>query len=164
MTDATYRHATEEDLPIVAGMYAKLDAALRGFGLGVPEVPDVGGVYAESFRRTLGRFSAIILAELDGEVVGYQAVRIKRLPAYMGGVLVGETAGKWTEPQARRTGIGTRLTRLGLEWLREQGAESVEIQIPEGNTASWELFKRLGFKPEWRLYRLAWDDYVTDKD
>lgn len=164
MTEVTYRHATEDDLPIVASMYGKLDAAFRSYGLRVPEVPNIGEAYAESFRRTLGRFSIIFLAEMDGEVVGYQAARLKRLPEYMGGVLVGVTAGKWTEPKARRSGIGTKLARLGIEWLREQGAESVELQISEGNTASWELFKQMGAKPEWRLYRLTWDDYIPDED
>ena len=164
MTEITYRPATEDDLPIVASMYGKLDAVLRGYGRRVPEVLNVGEAYAESFRRTLGRFSIIFLAEMDGEVVGYHAARLKRLPDYMGGALVGDGAGVWMEPKARRFGIGTKLARLSIEWLRDQGAESFELQISEGNTASWELFKRMGAQPEWRLYRLTWDDYVPDED
>ena len=159
MTEVTYRLGTEDDFPAVARMYTKLDALLRQLSLRTPQAEDPGQAYVESFRRTLGRFSILYVAEIDGEVVAYQLARIKRLPAYHGGAMVGETGGKWTEPQARRLGIGTQLARMAFEWMREQGAQSVEFMIPDGNQASIELFEGLGARPEWHLYRLTWDDY-----
>jgi ribosomal protein S18 acetylase RimI-like enzyme len=154
-----YREATIDDLPAIARMYDALDADLRRFGERGPLVSNVGQAYVDSFRTTLGRFSALFVATNDGGVVAFQGARIKRLPPFQGGVLVGEMAGKWTEPAARRLGLGRTVTRLALEWLRDRGVHSVELQVPEGNEASWALFKAFGFRPETRRYRLTWDDF-----
>ncbi len=41
------------------------------------------------FRRTLGRYSVLYVSEVDGEMVGFIVARIKRVPEYLGGVMVG---------------------------------------------------------------------------
>ena len=164
MSEISYRQATEADFPAIATMFEKMYTAFQAFGLDMPEVENFGDIYVESFRRTLGRFSVFFVAELDGQVVGFQSARIKRMPPYLGGAIVGETVGKWTEPHARRRGIGKKLVRLVVEWLREQGAHSIETPIPEGNTASLNLFKSLGYKPEWRMCRLKWENYLPEDE
>ena len=78
----------------------------------------------------------------------------------MGGVLGGELSDMWIEAEARRLGIGDRLSRLALEWLRQQGVHSVEIQVLRDNEASWKLYDRMGFKLESRVGRLLWDEYL----
>lgn len=86
--------------------------------------------------------------------------RIKRVPPHMGGVLVGELSDMWIIPEARRLGIGDRLSRQALAWLREQGVHSVEIQVLRDNEASWKLYDRMGFQLEFRVGRLLWDEYI----
>ena len=164
MSEIKYRQATEEDLPAIAAMFEKMYDAFGEFGLDTPTTENFGEIYIETFRRTLGRFSVFFVAEMDGQVVGFQSARIKRLPPYLGGAIVGETVGKWTEPHARRRGIGKKLVRLALEWLREQGVQSVETPVPEGNRASSSLFESLGYQAEWRMYRLHWDHYLPDHE
>jgi ribosomal protein S18 acetylase RimI-like enzyme len=121
----------------------------------------VGEVWLESFRRTLGRFSNIFIAELDGVVAGFMLCRIKRVPQYMGGVLVGELSDMWIIPEARRLGIGDKLSRLALDWLKAQSTHSVEIQVLKDNDASWKLYDRMGFQLEFRVARLMWDEYIN---
>jgi ribosomal protein S18 acetylase RimI-like enzyme len=110
----------------------------------------------------LGRFSNVFIAEMEHEVVGFMLCRIKRVPAYMGGVLVGELSDMWIVAKARRMGIGDKLSRLALDWLREQGAHSVEIQVLKDNEASWKLYDRMGFKLEFRVGRLLWNEYIEE--
>ncbi len=155
-----YRLATEADFPILMEFYTKLNQFFYQVGYRLPHPQNVGEVWLDSFRRTLGRFSRVDVAEIDGRVVGFMLCRIKRVPAYMGGVLVGELSDMWIEPEARRLGIGDKLSRLALNWLRQQGVHSVEIQVLRDNEASWKLYERMGFKLEFRVGRLLWEEYV----
>ncbi len=157
-----YRLATEADFPILMEFYTKLNTYFYQMGYRLPHPDNVGEVWLDSFRRTLGKFSRVDIAEIDGRVVGFMLSRIKRVPAYMGGVLVGELSDMWIEADARRLGIGDKLSRLALNWLREQGVHSVEIQVLQDNEASWKLYDRMGFKLEFRVGRLLWEDYIEN--
>ncbi len=154
MSEPICRLAVESDLPAVAGLYEQVDAAYRDFSYYFPKVEQIGQAWLESFRRTLGRFSVLTVAEQDGQLMGFTLGRIKRTPPHRGGVLVGEISDIWVEPQARRFGLGEKLTRMAIEWLMEQDVHSVEAQILDGNQPSCELFDKLGFQPELRQVRL----------
>lgn len=163
-SDIKYRTYTEEDFPAIMGMYEKLDAYFRTLNLRLPEPENVGQVWLDSFSRTLGKFSMVHIAEMDGEVVGFMLSRVLRVPPYWGGVLAGTLADMWIVEKARRRGVGDKLSRLALEWLREQEVHSVEIQVLEDNAASWKLYENMGFKPELRQARLLWDEYIEKDD
>ena len=160
--EVTYRLATEADFPVIKKFYTLLNDHFYSFGYRLPHPEDVGEVYLESFRRTLGKFSNAWVAEVDGKVVAYILCRIKRVPQYMGGVLVGELSDEWVEAEVRRLRIGDRLCRIALEWLREQQVHSVEIQVLNSNEASWRMLSRLGFQQEFRVGRLVWDEYIDE--
>ena len=158
--DVHYRLITEDDYPIIREMYAKLNTYFYNLGYLLPQPDNVEQVWFESFQRTLGRFSNIFIAEIKAEVVGFMLCRIKRVPQYMGGVLVGELSDMWIVSKARRLGIGDKLSRLSIKWLREQGAHSIEIQVLRDNEASWKLYERMGFQLEYRAGRLLWENYL----
>lgn len=156
----TYRWGVEEDFPVLKEMYALLNGYFYQMGYRLPHPENVADTWLESFRRTLGRFSQVVVAEVDGKVVGFMLCRVKRVPQYMGGVLVGELSDMWIDGSARRMGIGDRLSRIALDWLRQQGTHSVEIQVLRDNDASWKLYDRMGFQLEFRVGRLLWDEYI----
>ena len=164
MSETVFRLAVEADYPRIKELYVKLDDLFRKLGLKLPKPEDVGQAWLDSWERTRGKFSEVWVAELDGEIVCFLLVRIKRTASFMGGVMVGELADEWVEPQARRLGIADALCRYGIEWLREQKVHSIEIRIHEGNDASWAMLEPMGFKPELRQYRLMWDEYIDKKD
>lgn len=159
----SYREATEADFPVIKRMYEQLNSFFYQVGYRLPHPDNVGDIWLDSFRRTLGRFSNVHVAEIeiDGakQVVGFMLCRLKRVPAYMGGVMVGELSDMWIDERARRMGIGDKLSRLAMEWMRQQGAHSIEIQVLKENEASWKLYERMGFKLEFRVGRLLWDEY-----
>jgi RimJ/RimL family protein N-acetyltransferase len=154
-----YREATEVDLVAVARLYGKLDQFLRKFTYSFPEVENVGELWLDMFRRTLGRFSVLYVAEYEGEVVGFIVARLKRVPAYLGGVMVGELKDMWVEHKVRRLGIGEKLLRLAIEWCRDQDVHSLEAQILVGNEPIIKLVEYLGMKPELYQMRMHWEDY-----
>jgi ribosomal protein S18 acetylase RimI-like enzyme len=166
------RTATEADFPIIMEMYELLNAYFYQMGYHLPHPENVGQVWLDSFRKTLGRFSNVFLAEMpvyaDAEesepvgslrIAGFMLCRLKRVPAYMSGVIVGELSDMWIIPEARRMGLGDKLSRLAIDWLRSQGAHSIEIQVLRDNEASWKLYDRMGFQLEYRVGRLLWEDY-----
>ena len=159
----SYRTVREDDYPVLVEMFTQLNAYFYKVGYRLPEPENVGQVWLDSFRRTLGRFSNVFIAEIDGRVAGFMLCRLKRVPAHMGGVMVGELSDMWVIPEARRLGVGEKLSRLALDWLRLEGAHSVEIQILKDNEASWKLYERLGFQLEFRVVRLLWDEYVEEQ-
>ena len=159
----TYRLATEADFPIIKEFYTLLNQHFYSLGYRLPHPENIGEVYLESFRRTLGKFSNAWVAEVGGRVVAYILCRIKRVPQYMGGVLVGEISDEWVEADVRRLRIGDRLCRIGLDWMHKQGVHSVEIQVLNSNEASWKMLNRMGFEQEFRVGRLVWEEYKEDQ-
>ena len=159
MSEVSYRLVQESDFPIIVEMYKLLNNYFYKMGYRLPHPEDVGEVWLDSFRRTLGRFSNVFIAEVEGKVVGFMLCRLKRVPAYMGGVLVGELSDMWIDSSARRMGIGDKLSRLAMDWMRQQGAHSIEIQVLRDNDASWKLYERMGYQLEFRVGRLLWEDY-----
>jgi GNAT superfamily N-acetyltransferase len=140
-------------------MYVKLDQLLRQHTYTFPAVENVGELWLDMFRRTLGRFSVLYVAEYQGEVVGFIVARVKRVPEYLGGVMVGELKDMWVEHNVRRLGIGEKLLRLAIEWCREQKVYSVEAQILLGNEPIIKLVEYLGMKKELYQLRMMWEDY-----
>jgi len=162
MSAPLYRTVREDDFPTLVEFYNQLNTYFYRMGYRLPHPENVGDVWLDTFRRTLGRFSNVFIADLDGRVVGFMLCRLKRVPAYMGGVIVGELSDMWIDSSARRMGIGDKLSRLALDWMRQQGAHSVEIQVLKDNEASWKLYERMGFQLEFRVGRLLWDEYIEE--
>ena len=154
-----YREANEKDYAAVIAMYDKLDEFLREYTFTFPEVNNVGEKWFETFRRTLGRFSVLYVAEYQDEIVGFIIARLKRVPEYLGGVMVGELKDMWVEHKVRRLGIGEVLLRYAIDWCKKQNVYSVEAQILLGNEPILKLVEYLGMKRELYQLRMAWDNY-----
>jgi GNAT superfamily N-acetyltransferase len=73
--------------------------------------------------------------------------------------MVGELSDMWVEHEVRRMGVGEKLLRLAIEWLRQQNVYSVEAQILSGNEPILKLVRSLGMKDELHQMRLTWEDY-----
>jgi len=159
MDEVQYRLVSEADFSAIKDMYTQLNTYFYQIGYRLPHPENVGDIWLDSFRRTLGRFRNVFIAEIDGDIAGFMLCRLKRVPAYMGGVLVGELSDMWIDSRARRMGIGDKLSRLAMDWMRSQGAHSIEIQVLRDNEASWKLYERMGFQLEFRVGRLLWEDY-----
>jgi RimJ/RimL family protein N-acetyltransferase len=162
MSKVTYREANESDFPIMKQYYALLNQHFHRFGYRLPVPENVGEIWLDTFKRTLGKFSKAYVAEYEGKVEGFLLARIKRLPPYMGGLLVGELSDEWIEPEVRRLGAGAHMCHMALEWLRDQKVHSVEIQVLNGNETSWNMLSAMGFKQEFRVGRMYWNEYVPE--
>ncbi len=90
--------------------------------------------------------AAVLVAERDGEVVGYVYASLEpaswkelREPAgFIHDVAVDE--------RGRRGGVATALVGAAVEWLRSRGAPRVVLWTAERNDAAQRLFAGLGFR------------------
>lgn len=79
-----------------------------------------------------------IVAEIDGEVIGY-VLAIKRNN-------VGHVLSTAVDPRYRRRGVGTALMLSCLENLEKRGVKEVRLLVWVGNPIARRFYSKLGFK------------------
>ncbi|MEK6256000.1 MAG: GNAT family N-acetyltransferase, partial [Chloroflexota bacterium] len=159
-----FRLATEEDFSAVSEMYRKLDALMRRMGMRLPGHKNVGQSWVDSFSRTLGRYSFLHVVEVGGELSGFLLSRLKRVPHYWGGVIVGEITDLWLHPKVRRMHLAERLANEGIQNLMDHEVHSVEAHFLITNEPVWRLAESMGFNLETRTARLSWENYKKEED
>lgn len=149
------RQAEVVDLPAVSQLWAHYIAFHQQVGLAFATDDNSASAWASGFERTLGRFSFIWVAESEGQFLGFLAARIKRLPPYLGGALVGEIADLWVEEAARGQGAASGMCELALEKMRELQVHSIEVQVLTGNPHAQRFWQEKGFLPELVQFRYS---------
>ena len=143
------RKATIHDMPAVGTLGAMLMRthqeldALRF----LPATADTADGYAHFLGTQLKkRDVAVLVAELDGEIVGYTYAANEgydwmslRGPA---GVLHDIIV----EPRHRGRGIARLLLDAALQFLKARGAPRVVLSTAQGNDAAQRLFAESGFR------------------
>lgn len=84
------------------------------------------------------------VAELDGEVVGYQF----STPVQSGAHLARMTV----DPAFQGSGVGTFLLAYACERFRRDGIETITLNTQSDNLASRKLYQRFGFRPSGQRY------------
>lgn len=113
-------------------------------------VPDMSGL-AEQVQTLpgVGDDNALLVAEVDGAVVGLVTGSIRQPPSdgmnsYSGPICwVGDVV---VDPSHRHQGLGQRLMQSIESWARERGASTVELMVHTGNAAAESLYRREGYR------------------
>lgn len=144
------RAASERDLDTIGRMGAALVAAHHGldprrFLAPTPATPRGYVAFLGSQLRT--REAVVLVAEKDGEIVGY-AYAASEGTDYMAlrgpaGVLHDLFVG----PDHRREGIGKALLDAAVAALSERGAPRIVLSTAKRNEAAQRLFAEAGFQP-----------------
>jgi len=148
-----FREGTLADLPVISRLWENYIAYHQSIGLAFPIDQNSADIWASSFERTLGRFSFLWVVERDEQVLGFLAARIKRVPPYLGGVLVGEIADLWVEENARGYGSASKLCALALSKMRELQVHSIEVQVMDSNPGAQAFWRAQGFHVELVQFR-----------
>ena len=153
MNQLTIRPARKEDLLPVSALWQKLTTFHQKLGLAFEINEDSSLKWVESFERTLGRFCFLWVAEEDGRIGAFLLARIKRVPSYLGGALIGEISDLFVCDEFRGRKIGTRLVDLALEEFASQNVHSIEVQVMFENLDGLKFWQSQGFKTELTLVR-----------
>jgi L-amino acid N-acyltransferase YncA len=93
-----------------------------------------------------------LVAEADGEIVGYSAVR--RLPGWSSHVA---DIVLLVSPKYRRAGVGMALAQAIFAAARDLGVSKVIVEMLEEQHSGEAIFERLGFQVEGTLSKHACD-------
>lgn len=116
------------------------------------EDPDAfGATYEDQRRRTANWWREWASKSEAGEThVLFLASNAGTWVGMAGGVVEDETAwliSMWVAPEARRRGIGRRLTNAIVAWAREGGRPRIALHVETTNQAATALYRSMGFEP-----------------
>ncbi len=106
--------------------------------------------WPQSYRRLVERTleeepQGLFIAELDGQVVGWAAVRQRGIHPLSGkpqGHLVHLAVGS----PHRKKGVGARLLLEAEAYLRSHGCDVVQVELPAEDPAAAERLKKKGYR------------------
>ncbi|HEX4346110.1 MAG TPA: GNAT family N-acetyltransferase [Vicinamibacterales bacterium] len=152
MSAVTIRPAVSSDAPGItrtflqsAEHHAKLDPH-RYF---VPGADAIAARYRDGHQHPADAAGTgvTLVAEADGEIVGFVDARLERSADAMHRELlychVIEVA---VEQDHQRRGIGRQLLHAAEDWGREHGADLVSLEFLEANSRAAALYRRLGYR------------------
>ena len=138
---AQYRIATRIDLPAIVGMLAEddLGAQREHFEMPLPQA------YYEAFEAIdIDSNHELIVAEIDGEVIGTLHLMFLPSLSYQGGMraqvesvrVVGRLRGK---------GMGGEMMKWAIERARGRGCRLMQLTSHKSRTDAHRFYERLGF-------------------
>jgi ribosomal protein S18 acetylase RimI-like enzyme len=150
VTTPTIRPATRDDLSAIGRLGALLVRTHHDFDPKrfLPATPQTEQLYGSFLGAQLEEPDVIILvAELDGEVLGYTYAGVEGYD-YM--ALRGPAGALYdivVDPAHRRQGVGRLLLEATVVALEARGAPRVVLSTAEQNESAQRLFVRAGFRP-----------------
>lgn len=96
-----------------------------------------------------------LLAEADGNIVGYYEVLIKKIPhPFIAPDRVGYICDAFIEKEYRRKSIGKKMFDEVMRWFRKHKLKHIELSVHAKNEIGKNAWKKYGFKEDVRKMRL----------
>lgn len=141
MSEVVFRPAKRADLPSIVRMLAEDDLGSRRERFEEP-LPES---YFEAFEQIENDPNhELIVAELDGEVVGTLHLMFLLSISYQGG-LRAQVESVRVEGKVRGQGIGSRMMKWAVEKAQARGAHLVQLTTHRSREDVHRFYERLGF-------------------
>jgi GNAT superfamily N-acetyltransferase len=148
LQDVTVRHAGSTDFESLKPLWQALYQHQFDHGM-LLELPNGAyEVWVDSIAPFLGRFAVLVVAEREGNPLGFVAGRIRTLPPYFGSATIGAISEVFVSEDHRGNGIGRRLLTAAMSWYRTQQIKRVELQVVAGNEDGVRFYTQLGWHKE----------------
>ena len=145
----TIRPAAAEDLPRLLELYRDYFRGLLDRGMNYELNEETLPRVLETRIRSRLILTAVAEDE-TGALLGFVFCSILRLSQEFlcrGQGSVGFLNDLYVVPAARRQGLARRLTAYAEDWLRENGIETLELQVLPGNAEARAYWDRQGMTP-----------------
>jgi len=142
MTKIVFRLATIDDLPSIVRMLAddKLGSQREKYEEPLPEP------YIKAFEQIdLDANHELIVAELNGEVVGTLQLTFLPSISYQGGVRA-QVESVRVDVGQRGNGIGSEMMKWAIDRAKERGAHILQLTSHRSRGDAHRFYERLGFK------------------
>lgn len=138
------REATNKDTDVIMDFWIKslIDAKRfdRNFNAEKP---------AHFLKRIYSKFfkgCKYFLAEEDGKIVGFVAGKIEDKPGFYIERKIGILFQVFVEEEYRNKGIGIRLIKKFISWLKYKKIKNIRLEVFLNNRTALKLYENLGFK------------------
>lgn len=140
------RPATSDDAAAIA--------ALLTAGSRAPEVEAPGEPqrYAEAIERIRDAHGEVLVAEVDGDVVGVLQLLLLEHLQHAGGVAT-EIESVHVTATHRRHGVGTALLDAAVAWATDHGCYRVQLTSHDSRKEAHRFYDASGFEPTHVGYR-----------
>lgn len=91
--------------------------------------------------------SCVLVAEQDGETVGYCLATLAKHPPVFENQEYGMVCDLAVTERCRRNGIGERLFRSVQTWFADHGIHRIELRVVVANETSTAFWRKMGFNP-----------------
>lgn len=141
MNELFFRLAKREDLPSIVRMLAEDDLGSQRERFEAP----LPRSYYEAFEQIeIDSNHELIVAELDGEVVGTLHLMFLPSISYQGG-LRAQVESVRVEGKVRGRGIGSGMMKWAVEKAQARGAHLVQLTTHRSRQDAHRFYERLGF-------------------
>jgi len=135
------RLATQTDLPAIVRMLAEddLGAQRERFEMPLPQA------YYDAFEAIeKDQNQELIVAEVDGEVIGILQLMFLPSVSYQGGTRAQVESVRVTQ-QLRGRGIGVEIMKWAMERARQRGCHLMQLTSHKSREDAHRFYERLGF-------------------
>ena len=137
----------------VASLFSEMYKYMEDLGLMINLADDGTEKWINSLKKTLNRFSILVVAEDEGQTVGFAVGALSVTPDYLGNRKVGVVTHIFVRPKFREQKIATELLGKLEEWFEERKVHSIELQVLAENDDAIDFWKRMGYENELYQFR-----------
>jgi GNAT superfamily N-acetyltransferase len=142
---AAVRAARAQELDRVAALWTLL-AEHHAPAAGLAPAPGTAFALRDHLLAVLrDPDSVLLVAEEDGQLVGFGSARVLRRPPIFAETARGEIEALFVREPARRAGTGRAVAERLLAWLAERGLARAALQVASGNAEGQRFWRALGF-------------------
>lgn len=112
-----------------------------------------GSTLAEEQARPAGEWDRLAREDaVSGTRVRFVAEENGRWYGMAGGFVLtkepeaAQLVSMWVDPAQRRTGLGTALVEVVVQWARGCGARRIQLWVTDTNTGAKSLYRKSGFR------------------
>lgn len=142
MTNLVIRKATLDDLNILLRFEQNIIEAERPFD---PTLK-AGEIHYYDLKQIISAAHAeVIIAELEGQLVGSGFARIEKAKTYLEFEKYAYLGFMYVEPKHRGKGINHQIIEALKSWAATQGVTEIRLEVYHNNLAAVNAYKKSGF-------------------
>lgn len=105
-----------------------------------------------------GDTAEVLVAELDGQLIGSGFARLKDSRFYLRDEYHAYLGFMYVDPNFRGKGVNQLIVKKLIDWSKNKGMKSVCLTVFEDNEAAIKAYNKVGFRKQFVEMRLNLDD------
>lgn len=137
------READKKDADVLKGLWIKSLKNEKRLNNNIDlrsEIKDFNKDFPKLFKK-----NKYFLAEEDGRIFGFVGGEVKIGSGFFKNKRIGVIHALFVEEKCRNKGIGARLIKTFVSWLKTKKAEIAELAVSSKNSPAIKLYESLGF-------------------